>query len=111
MHGKGGDATDMTTQDLVVGCWLKANTREVGHRLMRRMKGVWDGTMTCDFCSHKTCGTKRYLQRGEGTGQGTGWPHAPPLLLESSSQTLELHLLLAHGRQERRGILTLLHTH
>lgn len=74
-------------------------------------KGCGDGTMTCDLCSHMTGRRRCYLQRGEGAGQGTGWPHTPPLLLESSSQTLKLHLLLAHGRQERRGILTLLHTH
>lgn len=79
--------------------------------------GLWRGwkrcgtTLTCDLCSHMTGGRRRYLQRGEGAGQGARWPHAPPLLLESSSQTLKLHLLLTHGRQERRGILTLLHTH
>lgn len=77
----------------------------------KKKKKVWDGTMTCSARSHMTGGRRCYLQRGEGAGQGAGWPHAPTLLLESSSQTLKLHLLLAHGRQERRGILTLLHTH
>lgn len=98
-------------------CSLDAHAMQIhthtrwGAGWWRGWEGVWDGAMTCDLCSHMTCGRRCYLQRGEGAGQGAGWPHAPPLLLESPSQTLKLHLLLAHGRQERRGILTLLHTH
>lgn len=84
---------------------------EDGEEKKKKKKKVWDSTMTCSPRSHMTGGRRCYLQRGEGAGQGAGWPHAPTLLLESSSQTLKLHLLLAHGRQERRGILTLLHTH
>lgn len=81
-------------------------------RLMRRMRtGVWDGTGTHDPCGHLKGWRRHYLQCGEGAGQSARGPYTPPLLLQSSSQTLKLHLLLTHGGQERRGILTLLHTH